>query len=153
VTGYPTIKYFEKGHAAKDAKAAKAYDGPRDAEGIVQWVNNKFGMHAVPLTALPCLFCLSNGHAARWVYWQCHWLPFARGSVVGWWLCFYNGASMFNAIGGRLDLLTCPRIAQWQPHANDARSVSVTVGRYGGNIANAGLIPNEIRVSGLWTNA
>lgn len=41
VKSYPTIKYFEK-----DSKSPKAYDGPRDAEGIVGWVNKQFGTNA-----------------------------------------------------------------------------------------------------------
>eukprot|EP00124_Ichthyophonus_hoferi_P001448 Ihof_evm3s76 gene=Ihof_evmTU3s76 len=40
VTGFPTIKYFLKG-----AEKEEAYDGPREAAGIVEWVNDKFGGH------------------------------------------------------------------------------------------------------------
>eukprot|EP00123_Amoebidium_parasiticum_P000841 comp11741_c0_seq1/m.6331 comp11741_c0_seq1/g.6331 ORF comp11741_c0_seq1/g.6331 comp11741_c0_seq1/m.6331 type:complete len:362 (-) comp11741_c0_seq1:137-1222(-) len=41
VTGFPSLKYFKKG-----STEAQAYDGPRDADGIVEWVNNKFGTRA-----------------------------------------------------------------------------------------------------------
>ena len=38
VKGYPTIKFFPKG-----SKKAEDYSGPRQADGIIKWVNEKVG--------------------------------------------------------------------------------------------------------------
>ncbi|KIY97413.1 prolyl 4-hydroxylase, beta polypeptide [Monoraphidium neglectum] len=43
VGGYPTIKWFVDGQEAQD------YNGPRDADGIVQWVKKKTGPPATKL--------------------------------------------------------------------------------------------------------
>ncbi|KXZ47594.1 hypothetical protein GPECTOR_34g753 [Gonium pectorale] len=54
VQGYPTLKWFIDGELASD------YNGPRDAEGIVNWVKKKTGPAAVTLEDVDALTALET---------------------------------------------------------------------------------------------